>query len=47
MRRLDLLDDETWDLYAIKPDGSGARRITKVADGQRLLGSGSIIGVSR
>ena len=30
--------DETWDLYAIKPDGSGARRITNVADGQRLLG---------
>lgn len=30
--------DETWDIHAIKPDGSGARRITNVAKGQRLLG---------
>ena len=29
-------DDDTWDLYAVRPDGSGARRITNVPKGQLL-----------
>jgi len=29
-------DDETWNLFAIRPDGSHARRITNVQAGQRL-----------
>jgi Tol biopolymer transport system component len=29
--------DETWDLYAVQPDGTGLRTITNVADGQRLI----------
>jgi len=29
--------NETWDLYGIRPDGSGQRRITNLPDGEHLL----------